>query len=176
MSTNESWRRFLDAGTAVGAATLSRATEIAKGLMDTEPAARERARRDLDDLGRTGRQLAEQLAELAKARLSGPLGHTGSIEETLDWIADLVSARTEGQSQPPKAREADHLGSATTRDAPTKPKKKQKKDKAAKGQHKEAPTKAKKQKRSTHKPRAKAGAGADRVLSFPRIADPADSR
>jgi hypothetical protein len=177
VSTNESWRRFLDAGTAVGAATLSRATEIAKGLMDAEPATRERARRDLDDLGRTGRQLGEQLAELAKSRLSGSLGHTGSIEETLGWISDLVSVRVRRHEARPKAREAaDRLGGdgGAAPGSPAKHKKQKKKDKAAKGKHKEA--KGKKQKQSTHKQRAKSGDGADRVLSFPRIADPVDRR
>lgn len=181
MSTNENWRRFLDAGTAVGAATLTRAQEIAKGLMDAEPATREQARRDLDDLGRTGRQLGEQLAELAKSRLSGPLGHSGSIEETLAWISDLVSVRTRRHETRPQAKETAERLEGTTAPPPGSPakhKKQKKKDKVVKGKHKEAPTKGKnkKQKQSTHKQRAEGGDGADRVLSFPRIADPVDRR
>lgn len=177
MSTNESWRRFLDAGTAVGAATLSRATEIAKGLMDDEPETRERAWRDLDDMGRTGRQLGEQLADLAKSRLRGPIGHVGSIEETLDWISDLVSVRTgRDQSHPEGSDAADRLGghveAQRSTGASSKDKKYKKKDEDGKTKHKKgAASKHKKQKqagRETARP--------DRVLTLSRPADPAGRR
>jgi hypothetical protein len=136
VTTNESWRRFLDAGTAVGQVTLAKANEIAKGLMASEQETRERAWRDLDELGRSGRQLGEQLVDLAKSRLTRELGHLGSLEETLDWVADLVSVRTRRPEPPTWPGDADRLESIDgvakkAKDAKPKQKKPKKKEKAA---------------------------------------------
>jgi hypothetical protein len=137
VTTNDSWRRFLDTGAAVGQVTLTKAGEIAKGLMDPEPENRERAWRDLDDLGRAGRQLGEQLADLAKSRLVRQLGHPGSLEETIEWIADLVSTRTRHPGTAP-AGDPDPLphdsAPAPAKAGKVKQEKHKKKEKAAGGQ------------------------------------------
>jgi hypothetical protein len=184
VTNNESWRRFLDAGTAVGQATLTKATEIAKGLMDPEHGTRERAWRDLDDLGRAGRQLGEQLAGLAKSRLASQRGHFGSLEETLDWVADLVATR-QGRHEPP-SRASDLTDWLTGGEAPRKAngtgsngkraKKSKKKEKAAAADHQKKKATGSGDKKHKKRDRARGGSDPDRVLRLTRVGDPADRR
>jgi hypothetical protein len=91
VTSNESWRRLLDAGAAVGQATLARANDIAKGLMAGEPAVREQARRDLDELGRAGRRLGEQVAETLRSGLVAQVAREARLDALVDLFEDLMA-------------------------------------------------------------------------------------
>lgn len=101
MTSNESWRRYLDAGAAVGQVTLARAEEIARGLLAPEEATRERARRDLDNLGRTSRVVGGQLVELARHELTKQVKTIGSFDHLVDRIAEVL-----GQPRRPSGPDA----------------------------------------------------------------------
>ncbi len=103
MTSNESWRRLLDVGAAVGQATLTRANEIARGLMDDEPEARQRALQDLDELGRAGRRLGQQLAEAVRDGLLERVAReSGSVEALLDLLDGVVLARRDEAGHRPQ--------------------------------------------------------------------------
>jgi len=92
VTTNESWRKYLEAGAAVGQATAARAEDIARRLFDPDGDERESAWRDLEQLTRFGRLMGEQLAEMARAELKRQvktLGE-GSFDQVLEWIGDLL--------------------------------------------------------------------------------------
>jgi hypothetical protein len=112
VTSNETWRRYLDVGAAVGQVTLARAEEIARGLLAPEEAARQSAWRDLDDLGRTSRVIGGQLVELARRELTEQVKTIGSFDELVDRIAEVL-----GQPRPPSGPEPaarhDDVGSAT---------------------------------------------------------------
>ncbi len=95
MTSNDSWRRYLEAGTALGQVTLGRAEEIAKGLLAPADEEREAARNDLDELTRFGRQMGEQFVDMARAEVSKQLEALGvdSLEELFDRLADLVRSQ-----------------------------------------------------------------------------------
>ncbi len=102
MTTNESWRKYLEAGAAVGQATAARAEDIAKRLFDPDEEERESAWRDLEQLSRFGRVMGEQLAEMARGELTRQLKTfgNGSFEQFFDRIADLFGA-TAPAPEPP---------------------------------------------------------------------------
>jgi len=108
VTSNDSWRRYLEAGTALGQVTLGRAEEIAKGLLAPGDEEREAARNDLDELTRFGRQMGEQFVDMARAEVSKQLEALGvdSLEELFDRLADLV------RSQPVDVP-SHHAGSAS---------------------------------------------------------------
>jgi hypothetical protein len=97
VTSNESWQRFLDTGAVVGQVTLAKANDIARGLMADEPSDRQRAWQELDDLSRIGRQMGEQLADLARDQLGGTLRGLSSVDDLLDLIDGLLGSygRTE---------------------------------------------------------------------------------
>jgi hypothetical protein len=92
VTSNDSWRRYLEAGTAMGQVTLARAEEIAKGLLAPGDDEREAAWDDFKDLTQFGRLMGEQLVELVRAELSKQLESlgVGPLEELFDRLADLV--------------------------------------------------------------------------------------
>jgi hypothetical protein len=94
MTSNESWRKYLDAGAALGQATAARAEDIVKGLFDPDEDERESAWRDLEQLTRLGRVMGEQLAEMARAELARQLKSLGggSFEQLFERISDLLGA------------------------------------------------------------------------------------
>jgi hypothetical protein len=95
VTTNDSWRRYLEAGAAVGQVTLARAEGIARGLFAPDDEERETAWRDLDELTRFGRLMGDQLIDMARAEMSRQLETlgAGSLEHFLDRIADLVRSQ-----------------------------------------------------------------------------------
>ena len=95
MTTNDSWRRYLEAGAAVGQVTLARAEGIARGLFAPDDEERETAWRDLDELTRFGRLMGDQLIDMARAEMSRQLETlgAGSLVQFLDRIADLVRSQ-----------------------------------------------------------------------------------
>jgi hypothetical protein len=95
VTTNENWRRYLEAGAAVGQVTLARAEGIAKGLFGPDDEERETAWHDLDELTRFGRQMGDQLIDMARAEMSRHLEAlgVGSLDQFLDRITDLVRAQ-----------------------------------------------------------------------------------
>jgi hypothetical protein len=95
VTSNDSWRRYLEAGTALGQVTLGRAEEIAKGLLAPGDEEREAGRNDLDELTRFGRQMGEQFVDMARAEVSKQLEALGvdSLEELFDRLADLVRSQ-----------------------------------------------------------------------------------
>ncbi len=95
VTSNESWQRFLDTGAAVGQVTLSKANDIARGLMAEEPSERQRARHELDDLTRMGRQMGEQLVDLARDQLGGRMHDLSSVDDLLDLIGTLFGSHEE---------------------------------------------------------------------------------
>ena len=102
MTTNESWRRYLEAGAAAGQETLARAEQIARGLMAPTEAQRRSARRDLAYLTRLGRRVGEQLADTARVGLSRQLDtvSVGPIDEFLHRVADVVRSPTVDSAPP----------------------------------------------------------------------------
>jgi hypothetical protein len=100
VTTNDSWRRYLEAGAAVGQLTLSRAEEIAKGLVAPTEEQRKTAWREFEDLTRFGRQMGEQLVEVARAELTKQLktNGVGSFDQVWDRIADLIGAVPDADS------------------------------------------------------------------------------
>ncbi len=103
MTNSESWRRLLDAGAAVGEITLTKANEIAKGLMAEEPTARDQAWRDLDDLGRFGFKMGEQLADLARSQVRGRLRDLDALDQLIDLVGGLFSSSSRGEESPEEA-------------------------------------------------------------------------
>jgi hypothetical protein len=101
MTSNESWRKYLEAGAALGQATAARAEDIVKGLFDEDEDERESAWRDLEQLTRFGRLMGEQLAELARAELARQLKSLGggSFDQLFQRISDLLGGN------PPAPRE-----------------------------------------------------------------------
>jgi hypothetical protein len=95
VTTNESWRRYLEAGAAVGQVTLARAEGIARGLFGPDDDERETAWHDLDELTRFGRQMGDQLIDMARAEMSRHLETlgVGSLDQFLDRIVDLVRSQ-----------------------------------------------------------------------------------
>jgi hypothetical protein len=96
VTSNERWRRYLDAGAAAGQKTLARAEDIAKGLLATDNEERERAWRDLDDLGRTGRQIGGQLIDLARREVAKHAKTPGSFDDLVDRIAEVLNPTRRG--------------------------------------------------------------------------------
>jgi hypothetical protein len=90
VTSNENWRRYLDAGAVVGQVTLARAEEIAKGLLAPDKEEREHARRNLDDLGRTGRLIGGQLIDLTRRELAKQTKTIGSFDDLVDRLAEVV--------------------------------------------------------------------------------------
>jgi hypothetical protein len=95
VTTNDSWRRYLEAGAAVGQVTLARAEGIARGLFAPDDEERETAWHDLDELTRFGRLMGDQLIDMARAEMSRQLETlgAGSLVQFLDRIADLVRSQ-----------------------------------------------------------------------------------
>jgi hypothetical protein len=98
VTTNDSWRRYLEAGAAVGQLTLSRAEEIAKGLVAPGEEQRKTAWREFEDLTRFGRQMGEQLVEVARAELTKQLktSGVGSFDQVWERITDLIGSVPDG--------------------------------------------------------------------------------
>lgn len=92
MTTNDSWRRYLEAGAAVGQLTLARADEIARGLLADDEEERATAWNEFEELTRFGHQMGEQLVEVARAELTKKLETLGvsSLDQLLERIAELV--------------------------------------------------------------------------------------
>ena len=92
MTSNDSWRRYLEAGAAVGQVTLDRAEEIAKGLIAPDEHERENAWQELDQLTQFGRRMGEQLADMAVAEVTRRLETlgVGSLDQFLDRVGRLV--------------------------------------------------------------------------------------
>ncbi len=109
MSSSESWRRLLDAGAAVGEVTLTKANEIAKGLMADEAAARDQAWRDLDDLGRFGFKMGEQLADLARSQVRGRLRDLDALDQLIDLVGGLFSSSPHGEDSREEAADPEVL-------------------------------------------------------------------
>jgi hypothetical protein len=103
VTTNDSWRRYLEAGTAVGQATVARAEELAKSLFADDDDEREHAWRDLDDLARFGRIVGEQLAGLARAEINRQLRTVaiGSFERFFERVTDLLGTERPAESAEP---------------------------------------------------------------------------
>jgi hypothetical protein len=98
VTTNDSWRRYLEAGAAVGQLTVSRAEEIAKGLLAPGEEQRKTAWREFEDLTRFGRQMGEQLVEAARAELTKQLktSGVGSFDQVWTRITDLIGSVPDG--------------------------------------------------------------------------------
>jgi restriction endonuclease Mrr len=98
MTSEESWRKYLEAGAAVGQATAARAEDIAKRLFDPDEEERQSAWRDLEQLRRFGRLMGEQLAEMARTELGRKLKSLGEgpVDQFFERIADLL----DGSSSP----------------------------------------------------------------------------
>ncbi|MGH9047559.1 MAG: hypothetical protein ACRDVW_09655 [Acidimicrobiales bacterium] len=199
MTTNDSWRRYLETGAAVGQATMARAEEIAKGLFDPDENERESAWRDLEELTRFGRMMGEQLAETAKAEVARQLNHAGGapLERLFERISHLLGvpspAPTDTVSDAPSGKPV--IGATVTvttipavkapdRDEPTRSKKAKKKAK----HHKTGPKSERKGKKKdkshkkdakhkSHGEKEKASskhpAAEPRVLTLARPLDPA---
>jgi hypothetical protein len=108
VTTNESWRKYLEAGAAVGQATAARAEDIAKRLFDPDEEERESAWRDLEQLTRFGRLMGEQLAEMARAEITRQVKSFGggSFEQIFERIAELLGAPDAPPAPEPPEREA----------------------------------------------------------------------
>lgn len=111
MTTNDNWRRYLEAGTAVGQVTLARAEEIARGLLGPGEDERESAWHELDELTRFGRHMGEQLVDMARAEMFKQLETlgVGSIDHFFERIADLVGSQpVDAPSHPAESPPAPH--------------------------------------------------------------------
>ena len=86
MPTDESWRRFLDAGTLIGQVSMARAEEIS-WLSTTRRPGASRARPRGDGPGRA--QDGEQFVTLARAELTKQLEGVGSFDQLVDRLSDL---------------------------------------------------------------------------------------
>ena len=149
VTTNDNWRRYLEAGTAVGQVTLARAEGIARGLLAAGGDERESAWHELDELTRFGRLMGEQLVDVARAEMLKQLETlgVGSLDQFLERIGDLVGSQSVDApshpaesprvpEHPERAAGAGASGTARTENAPThgkskeaEAKKKDKKDK-----------------------------------------------
>jgi hypothetical protein len=139
MATDESWRRFLDAGTLIGQVSMARAEEISRGLFSDDEATRSEAWRDLEEMGRVGRKMGEQFVALARAELAKQLDGVGGFDQLVDRLAGLFG--TPGRSEAEQPTPGDRTAFVDLLDAPdpeadatTGPKKKDgSKGKKAKG-------------------------------------------
>lgn len=193
MTSNESWRRYLDAGAAVGQVTLARAEEIAKGLMAPGKEERERAWRELDALGRTGRLVGGKLFDLARARLEPQIKTVRSFDDLVERIADLVGWPDDhdatGPGTPPATEPAHRLEEpdpprAVSTPLPKKHKKEKKHKKKEKGKDPKAPavgaqhpSRGKKHKKQREKEKGRSASSAEtsepgRRLTLARPSDP----
>jgi len=100
VTSNEIWRRYLEAGAAVGQLTVARAEDIAKRLFDTDEDERERAWSEVDHLAQFGMRMGEQLVDMARAELSRQLMNRGgdSLDRLFAGIADLLGSESAGRS------------------------------------------------------------------------------
>jgi hypothetical protein len=89
MATDESWKRFLDAGALIGQVSMARAEEISRGLFSDDEATRRESWRDLEEMGRVGRKMGEQFVTLARAELTKQLEGVGSFDQLVDRLSDL---------------------------------------------------------------------------------------
>ncbi len=107
VTSNESWRKYLEAGAAVGQATAARAEDIARRLFEGDDEERDDAWRDLEQLTRFGRLMGEQLAEMARTELSRQLRSAGgrSLDQLFDRIADLFAAPETPEAVRPETEE-----------------------------------------------------------------------
>jgi hypothetical protein len=103
VTTNDSWRRYLETGAAAGQATVARAQKLGRGLLAPSEAERKSAWRDLEDLTRQGRELGEQLVSVARVELTKQLETlpVESLEGFLHRVADLVRSPTASQPAQP---------------------------------------------------------------------------
>jgi hypothetical protein len=94
VTTNESWRRYLEAGAAVGQLTLARAEEIARGLLAPGEEERSTAWAEFEELTRFGRLMGEQLVEAARSGVTKQLEMfgVGSLDQLWERISDLVGS------------------------------------------------------------------------------------
>jgi hypothetical protein len=94
VTTNESWRRYLEAGAAVGQLTLARAEEIARGLLAPGEEERSTAWAEFEELTRFGRLMGEQLVEAARSEVTKQLEMfgVGSLDQLWERISDLVGS------------------------------------------------------------------------------------
>ncbi|MGH8995117.1 MAG: hypothetical protein ACRDYB_03640 [Acidimicrobiales bacterium] len=119
MATDQSWRRFLDAGALIGQVSMARAEEISRGLFSDDEARRQESWRDLEELGRVGRKMGEQFVALARAELAKQLEGVGGFEQLVDRLADLFA--TAGPSEDERPAPGDRTAFADLLDAPAPP-------------------------------------------------------
>jgi hypothetical protein len=174
MTSNESWRKYLEAGAALGQATAARAEDIVKGLFDEDEDERASAWRDLEQLTRFGRLMGEQLAEMARAELARQLKSLGggSFDQLFERISDLLVGNppAAGEDRADAALEAIVIGAGPPPGAETKkPKAKKQANKA--GAEKGKKHKKKQKKKETDGPKQHAHQ-AGRVLTLEPTSHP----
>jgi hypothetical protein len=96
VTTNDSWRRFLEMGATMGEFTMARAEDIARGLTAENDEVRERAWREVDQLARFGFRMGEQLFDVAKDRVTAEVRtrSTDTVDRLLERLGDLLAPDT----------------------------------------------------------------------------------
>jgi len=102
VTSNEAWRKYLEAGTALGQQTVARAEEIARGLFAPEEGERREAWQEVDQLARFGMQVGEQLVDVARAELTRQLKNhaVGSFDDLLERVKDLIGSYPTAEADP----------------------------------------------------------------------------
>jgi hypothetical protein len=102
VTSNEAWRKYLEAGTALGQQTVARAEGIARGLFASDEGERRDAWQEVDQLARFGMQVGEQLVDVARAELTRQLKHraVGSLDDLLERVKDLIGPDAGTEADP----------------------------------------------------------------------------
>jgi hypothetical protein len=194
VTSNEAWRKYLEAGAALGQETVARAEGIARGLFAPDESERSEAWQEVDQLARFGMQVGERLADMARAELTRQLKHraVGSLDELLVRVKDLIGpvAPAEGDDPsgtPPVPVSENEVHQSTRTETPDRTHGKVKVDKAATSPKNKKPrtgdSKHNKKEKAKKKERAKKTEKEftaespvdkpDRVLRFARPVGPA---
>ena len=164
MPTDESWRRFLDAGALIGQVSMARAEEISRGLLSEDEAIRRESWRDLEEMGRVGRKMGEQFVTLARAELAKQLEGVGSFDQRGDRLGDLLKRGSPSDAGRPAPGDdtafSDLLDAPAPGPARAKKQKQKKKEKdGAAGKNAKAKKNGKGGKKQKKKEKASAPAG-----------------
>lgn len=117
MTSNGDWRRYVEAGAAVGQVAAARVEDITQRLLSSEDQDRQSAWQEIELLARFGLQMGEQLLDLARKELDEGLGDLAT--DPLKHLLAYLSEAMRGQPQGPQG--TDSSTDSTFLDTETQP-------------------------------------------------------
>jgi polyhydroxyalkanoate synthesis regulator phasin len=95
MATNDTWKRYLETGSAFVSLTQQRAEGIVKDLVKRGEVRQERAQKAVDDLVRRSRKNSEELMKVVRSEVQQQLGALGlATKADIARLEDKINRAT----------------------------------------------------------------------------------